>query len=105
MQMEMRNIRDTKPSKNKPRLNAALDAPTIPYLRGRQCVNVFGSSGREIFAAPAAGKVAFLDTVCFNCPVFGVSPNGIGSYCDFATVRFFRNEVDHENRNVAPVQG
>lgn len=61
----------------KPRLNAALDAPVIPYFPGRQCVIVFGSFARDIFAALAPGKVTSLDTVCFNCPVFGISPNSI----------------------------
>jgi hypothetical protein len=61
----------------KPSLNASLDAPTIAYFADRRCVIVFGSSVRDIFAVPAAGKVASLDTVCFNCPVFGISPNGI----------------------------
>ncbi len=78
MQVETWNISDTKPSKNKPRLNASLVAPTIPDFGGRHGMNVFGSSVRDIFAVPAAGKVTSEHTVCFNCPVFGISPNGIG---------------------------
>jgi hypothetical protein len=77
MQIEMESIRDIKPRENNPRLNDAPgDAATIADCAGRHR-NVFGSLERRIFAVPATGKVASLDTVCFNCPVFGISPNGI----------------------------
>ena len=73
MNIEVSTIPSYKPS-----LNASLDAPTIAYFCGRHGVIVFGSSVRDIFAVSAAGKVTSLHTVCFNCPVFGISPNVIG---------------------------